>query len=84
MSNPQATYDIYYDDIKKKIIDDGYIPETTMENLIAMAVLHFDDPDNYGEYNPENGCGGYGDEFTLDEFFRYIDEHSWEEFDYYC
>ena len=84
MSNPETTYAMYYSDIEKKIKDDGFVPETSMENLIIMSILHFDDPDNYGEYNPETGCGGYGNEFTLEEFFRYIYEHGWEEFDYYC
>lgn len=84
MSSPEATYAMYYSDIERKIKDDGYVPETSMENLIIMSILHFDDPDNYGGYNPETGSGGYGDEFTLSEFFRYIHEHSWEEFDYYC
>ena len=80
----ETIYTTYHNDIERKIKDDGYIPETSMENLIIMCILHFDDPDNYGEYNPETGCGGYGNEFTLNEFFRYIYEHSWKEFDYYC
>ena len=84
MNNPEATYAMYYGDIEKEIKRSGYVPETSMENLIIMAILHFDDPDNYGAYDPETGCGGYGNEFTLSEFFRYIYEHGWEEFDYYC
>ena len=56
-----------------------------MENLIKMIVLYFDCDDNYGEFDAETGCGGYGDEFTLEECFRYIEENgSYEEFDFYA
>lgn len=56
-----------------------------MENLVSMVILHFDSADNYGEYDPESGFGGYGDEFTLDECVRYVSESGgWAEFDYYC
>ena len=83
-ADPETNYNKYYEDIKRKINADGYIPETTMENLISMSVLYFDNDDNYGEYDPETGFGGYGDGFTLDSFFRFIDENGWSEFDYYC
>lgn len=83
-SNPEATYRRYYKDIETKIIADGYTPKTTMENLIKMIVLYFDCDDNYGEFDAETGCGGYGDEFTLEGCFRYIEENgSYEEFDFY-
>ena len=82
--NPEATYAEYYNDIEKKIIADGYKPETTMDNLIVKIILHFDCDDNYGEYDEETGCGGYGNEFTLEECFRYVDESGgYREFDYY-
>lgn len=85
VSNPEAAYDKYYIDIEKKIVADGYKPETTMENLIKMIVLLFDCDDNYGEYDKETGCGGYGEEFTLEECFRYVEESGgYREFDYYC
>ena len=85
VSNPEETYAAYYKDIEKKIITDGYKPETTMDNLISMIVLSFDCDDNYGEYNEESGMGGYGDKFTLEECFRYVEESGgYEEFDYYC
>ena len=84
-SNPEATYAMYYKDIKKKIIADGYKVKTSMENLISMIILSFDCDDNYGEYDEESGFGGYGDEFTLEECFRYIEESGgYAEFDYYC
>ncbi len=84
-SNPEATYEEYYNDIKKKIEEDGYKPVTTMINLISMIILSFDCDDNYGEYNEETGFGGYGEEFTLEECFRYIEESGgYEEFDYWC
>lgn len=85
VSDPEGTYDTYYKDIEQKILADGYEPKTTMDNLIVMIILHFDCDDNYGEYDEETGCGGYGDEFTLEECFRYVEEHGgYEEFDYYC
>ena len=72
-------------DIEQKILNDGYTPKTSMENLITMIVLSFDCDDNYGEYDEETGCGGYGEEFTLEECFRYIEESGgYAEFDYYC
>lgn len=84
-SNPELTYITYYNDIEQKILADGYKPETTMDNLISMIILSFDCDDNYGEYDEETGCGGYGEEFTLEECFRYIEESGgYREFDYYC
>lgn len=84
-SNPEATYDEYYKDIERKILTDGYKPETTMDNLIKMIILSFDCDDNYGEYDEETGFGGYGEEFTLEECFRYVEESGgYREFDYYC
>ena len=83
--NPEATYAEYYNDIKRKIESDGYKPVTTMTNLITMIVLSFDCDDNYGEYDEETGFGGYGDEFTLEECFRYVEESGgYTEFDYWC
>lgn len=84
-SNPEATYEEHYKDIEAKIIYDGYEPETSIDNLIKMIVLSFDCDDNYGEYDEETGFGGYGDKFTLEECFRYIEESGgYAEFDYYC
>lgn len=84
-SNPEATYAEYYSDIERKIIADGYKVETTMDNLISMIILSFDCDDNYGEYDEETGFGGYGEEFTLEECFRYVEESGgYREFDYYC
>ena len=72
-------------DIEQKILTDGYKPKTSMENLIKMIVLYFDCDDNYGEYNEETGFGGYGEGFTLEECFRYIeDSGGYAEFDYEC
>ena len=82
-SNPEGNYAMYYSDIEKQIKADGYIPKTSMENLISMIILHFDCDDNYGEYDAETGCGGYGTEFTLEECFRYVKEiGGYREFDY--
>lgn len=83
VSNPEGTYEAYYKDIERKIIEDGYEPKTSMDNLISMVILHFDCDDNYGEYNAETGCGGYGTEFTLEECFRYVEESGgYREFDW--
>lgn len=74
-----------YDNIANWIIEQGYKPKTTLENLVHMIILHFDCCDNYGEYNPENGCGGYGESFTVEECKRYVEESGGlSEFDYYC
>jgi hypothetical protein len=71
--------------MEQKIVADGYRPETTMDNLISMIILSFDCDDNYGEYDEETGFGGYGNEFTLEECFRYVEESGgYREFDYYC
>ena len=83
VSNPEATYEMYYKEIEKKIVEDGYKPKTSIENLIKMIILYFDCDDNYGEYDEETGFGGYGDEFTLEECFRYIEDFGgYREFDY--
>lgn len=83
-SNPEAEYRRYYSDIERKIIDDGYSPKTSMENLIKMIILYFDCDDNYGEFDAELGCGGYGDGFTLEQCFQYIEDNGgYEEFDFY-
>lgn len=85
VSNPEETYVTYYEDIKKKITEDGYEPETSMDNLISMIILSFDCDDNYGKFDEETGMGGYGSEFTLKECFRYVEESGgYTEFDYYC
>ena len=84
-SNPEGTYETYYKDIEQKIIKDGYKPKTTMDNLISMIILSFDCDDNYGEFNEETGLGGYGEEFSLEECFRYVgDSGGYAEFDWYC
>lgn len=85
MSDPETNYEMYYKDIEQKILDDGYEPKTTMDNLISMIILSFDCDDNYGKYDETTGCGGYGEEFTLEECFRYVEESGgYAEFDYYC
>ncbi len=85
VSNPEETYEMHYKDIEKKIVEDGYNPKTSMNNLISMIILSFDCDDNYGEFNEDTGCGGYGEEFTLEECFRYVEESGgYAEFDYYC
>lgn len=84
-SDPETNYAMYYSDIEKKIISDEYEPKTSMGNLISMIILHFDCDDNYGEYDEETGFGGYGEKFTLEECFRYVEENGgYEEFDYYA
>ena len=83
-SNPSRNFEMHYNDIKNKIVADGYNPKTTMNNLISMIVLSFDCDDNYGEYDEETGFGGYGEQFSLEKCFRYIEEcGGYREFDYY-
>lgn len=85
VSNPESNYKMYYKDMEHKITIDGYKPKTTMDNLITMIILSFDCDDNYGEYDEDTGMGGYGNEFTLEECFRYVEESGgYAEFDYYC
>ena len=84
-SDPETTHAKYCEDIKQRIIADGYEPKTSMDNLIGMVVLSFDCDDNYGEYEPDTGLGGYGDEFTLGECFAYVDDcNGWQEFDFWA
>lgn len=84
-ADPETNYAMYSGEIEKQIRKDNYEPETMMENLISKVILHFDSDDNYGEYNPETGYGGYGDSFALDECLRYVEESGgWKEFDYYA
>lgn len=85
VSNPEHTYETYYKAIKERIVADGYMPETTIDNLITMIVLYFDCDDNYGVYDEGTGFGGYGEKFTLEECFRYVEENGgYKEFDYYA
>ena len=50
-----------------------------------MIILAFDCDDNYGEYDEESGCGGYGESFTLEKCFEYVENSGgYSEFDYYC
>lgn len=73
------------DRIADWVIEKGYEPETSIENLVQMIIAHFDNPDHYGEYDAETGCGGYGDEFTIEECKRYVEESGGvKEFDYFC
>lgn len=84
-SDPETTFAQYSSDIEKWIQSKDYTPKTTMENLIDIIVLSFDCDDNYGEYDPETGCGGYGEKFTLEECKRYVEENGgFREFDYYA
>lgn len=73
------------DRIADWVREKGYKPETTIENLVQMIIAHFDSPDHYGEYDAETGRGGYGDEFTVEECKRYVEEFGgFREFDYFC
>lgn len=72
------------DHLAEWIISRGYTPKTSIENLVEMIILHFDCSDNYGEYNHETGCGGYGDYFTFERCMDYVDDSGgFEEFDYF-
>lgn len=83
-SNPEENYKLYHAEIAEKIQDDGYLPKTSMDNLIEMIILSFDCEDNYGEYEENTGFGGYGNEFSLDECYKYIEESGgYDTFDYW-
>lgn len=85
ISNPKYTYQEYYKEIECMIVNDGYKPKTSMDNLVVMLVLSFDCDDNYGDYDEESGCGGYGDSFTMEGLRQYIeDSGGYAEFDYWC
>lgn len=67
------------------IVESGYKPETTIENVVCVIILYFDCADNFGEYDPNTGCGGYGDGFTLDGCKEYVrDSGGFSAFDYEC
>lgn len=74
-----------YDRIADWVREKGYKPETSIEQLVYMIMLHFDCPDNYGKYDEETGFGGYGESFTVEECKRYVEESGgFKEFDYFC
>ena len=71
------------DRIADWICEKQYKIQTSLENLVNMILLHFDCSDNYGEYDEETGCGGYGDEFTIEGCKQYVeDSGGFAEFDY--
>lgn len=71
------------DRIADWILEKGYTPKTTIENLVEKIILHFDCPDNFGDYDEETGFGGYGECFTIEECKRYVEDSGGiEEFDY--
>ena len=72
------------DRIADWILDSGYTPKTSIENLTYMIMICFDCIDNYGEYDAETGFGGYGEYFTIEECKNYVeDSGGFAEFDYY-
>ena len=80
-SNPQEFYDMYHDKIEEDIKASGYEPRTDLENVVIKAVLHFDCDDNFGEYDPSTGYGGYIR--TLQDFFTYVNDcGGYSAFDY--
>ena len=48
-SNPEETYNQYYSDIEKRITADGYIPKTSMENLITMIFEYYEETEEVKE-----------------------------------
>lgn len=72
-----------YDHMAIWIHEQDYRPQTSIENLITKIFLHFDCPDNFGEYNAETGFGGYGEEFTLEGCKEFVmASGGFAEFDY--
>lgn len=73
------------DRIADWVVECGYIPQTSMENLVEMIISLFDDHGHFGEYDSETGCGGYGDAFSIEGCKRFVEESGgFAEFDYYC
>lgn len=72
------------DRIADWICESGYTPKTSIEHLVHMIILMFDCCDNYGAYDEESGCGGHGEEFTIEGCKQYVeDSGGFAEFDYY-
>lgn len=72
-----------FDHMAVWIREQGYKPKTSMEHLITMIFLHFDSPDNFGEYDVNTGFGGYGEEFTIEGCKQFVeDSGGLAEFDY--
>ena len=71
------------DRIAAWVIEKGYKPKTSLQHLVEMIMLSFDCADNYGKFDEETGFGGYGEEFTIEECKRYVEESGgFAEFDY--
>lgn len=63
------------DKIADWIVESGYKPKTSIENLVLQIILFFDCADNYD--------GEYGTEFTIEGCKQYvIDSGGFTEFDY--
>lgn len=68
-----------YDHMAVFIREQGYEPETTMENLISMMFAHYEVALQDEEYYNEGEI-----EFTIDGCKEYVLESGISEFDYYC
>ena len=69
-----------YEKIEEAIRKSGYVPKTSMDNLITMMMLHFDNPDI-----EEQGYSRLTDDgwFNAEECLRYVeDSGGYSEFDY--
>ena len=77
---PWIPEDSIYGQIWFAIKADGYVPETSMDNLVIMVLLHFEN-----ELDQYDSDVDYGDEFTIDGCRAFVyDNNGWKEFDYYC
>ena len=84
-ADPETDYGIYHQEIEDRIKASGYTSLTTMDNLVSMIILSFDCDDNYGDYDPETGFGGYGEAFSVERCMQYVeDSGGYREFDYYA
>ncbi len=72
-----------YESVREWVVQSDYCPQTSVDNLALMIMLHFDCADNYGAFDAESGCGGYGECFSLSECKRFVsDSGGFAEFDY--
>lgn len=72
------------DKLCNAIREDGYEPETDMENLITICFLHFDSwvEDNKNNEELMNDLAKRSYSENVQDYV--MDEGGWDQFDYYC
>ena len=68
------------DRIAKRIMEDGYKPKTSIENVVMMVFAYFDASDIESEGYERYTLSG---DFNIEECVRYVkDSGDWKEFDW--